>query len=56
MGFMPSRTTGEKSPDINWEGGWVCPREGLGPLEKREFFSVTGVETGFPICLFNVGH
>jgi hypothetical protein len=35
MGFKPSRITRQKSPDTNWVGGWVCPRDDLGTLEKR---------------------
>lgn len=36
MGFKPSIITSEQSPDTNRIGGWVCSRDDLGTLEKRE--------------------
>jgi hypothetical protein len=37
---------GEKcgAPGTHWIGGWVDPRAGLGDVEKRNFFTLLGLE------------
>jgi hypothetical protein len=35
---------GERAPDPQWIGGWVCPKAGLDDVEKRKFFTLLGLE------------
>jgi hypothetical protein len=37
-------TPGERAPGTHWIGGWVDPRAGLDDLEKRKFFTLSGLE------------
>jgi hypothetical protein len=37
-------TPGERAPGTHWIGGWVGLRAGLDDLEKREFFTLPGLE------------
>jgi hypothetical protein len=41
----PARfTQGERAPGTHWIGGWVGPRTGLDHVEKRKFFTLSGLE------------
>jgi hypothetical protein len=33
------------SPGTRWIGGWMCPGEGLDPVERRTVLSLSGIET-----------
>jgi hypothetical protein len=37
-------TPGERVRGTHFIGGWVCPRTGLGDVEKRKFLALTGLE------------
>jgi hypothetical protein len=44
-GSSPGRfTPGETAPCTHWIGGWVDPRAGLHDVEKRKFFTLSGLE------------
>jgi hypothetical protein len=37
-------TSGERTPDTHWIGGWVDPRAGLDDMEERTFLTLPGLE------------
>jgi hypothetical protein len=37
-------TQGERAPGTHWIRGWVGPRAGVNDTEKRNFFTLTGLE------------
>jgi hypothetical protein len=37
-------SSGERSPDTHWIGGWLGPRAGLDDMKKRKFWALTGLE------------
>jgi hypothetical protein len=42
-------TPGETAPSTHWIRGWVDPRAGLDDVEKRRFFTLSGLEL-LPLC------
>jgi hypothetical protein len=41
----PSRfIPGEIAPGIHWPGGWLCPKAGLGAVEKKKALSFLEIE------------
>jgi hypothetical protein len=43
--LAPGRfTPEERAPDTHWIGGWVGPRAGLDDVDKRRFFTRSGIE------------
>jgi hypothetical protein len=43
--LRPGRfTPRERASGTHWTGGWVDPRAGLDDVEKRKFFTLSGLE------------
>jgi hypothetical protein len=41
----------EIAPGTHWIGGWVCPRAGLDPVEKRKILHCRKSNPGLPAIL-----